>query len=254
MIDIHSHILYGLDDGAREESVSLEMARAYQELGFTRVVGSSHIMPKSNYNTTAADIEARVKALNERLTSEGIGIELVVGAEYYLDREFPDVAESNWPLARINHSFYVLVEMPALFVPASLGSSFFNERVKNPELKKILPFLRLVLAHPERNEDVIARPEAMLKRLKEQGVYMQLNLGSLVGYYGKTVKKAAEQILKMRMADIVATDAHSPEQLRAIVPEGLARLQKLAGDKAAQILMEENPGKVLAGEPLEPFY
>ena len=144
--------------------------------------------------------------------------------------------------------------MPALFVPASLGSSFFNERVKNPELKKILPFLRLVLAHPERNEDVIARPEAMLKRLKEQGVYMQLNLGSLVGYYGKTVKKAAEQILKMRMADIVATDAHSPEQLRAIVPEGLARLQKLAGDKAAQILMEENPGKVLAGEPLEPFY
>ena len=254
MIDIHSHILPGIDDGAGDESVSLEMARAYRELGFEKVVASSHMTGKSETPVTSADIESKVKALNEKISENGIKLEIIAGAEYYLDRDFTDIAESLWPLARINNSFFVLVEMPALFMPASLGLSFFNTRVKNPELKKLLPVLRLIMAHPERNEEVIKRPESAVKNIKEQGVYIQMNLGSLTGYYGKTVKKAAEQILKLKMVDLIGTDAHSPEQLRAMVPEGIQRLQKIAGQKAVDVLMKINPSKVLAGEPLEPFY
>jgi len=253
MIDIHSHILYGLDDGAKDEAASLQMARLYKEMGFEKVVAAPHVMEKS-YSNSAELILGRLKALSEKIGAENLGVDLVQGAEYYLDRDFTDIGERNWPLVRINNSFFVLVEMPALFTPATLGLSFFNTKVKNPELKKLLPFLRLVLAHPERNEDVIHRPEATIKRIKEQGVYIQMNLGSLIDYYGKTVRKAAEQILKLKMADVIATDAHSPEQLMAIVPEGIKRLRKIAGEKAVQVLMKINPAKVLAGEPLEPFY
>lgn len=251
---MHSHILFGLDDGAKDELMSLEMARAYRELGFEKVVATSHIMEKSGYATTVSDIEEKVRSLNERIGGEGIGLEVMVGAEYYLDREFGAVAESNWPLCRINNSMFVMVEIPSLFAPAYLGLSFFNTRVKNPELKKLLPFLRLVLAHPERNEDVIKRPEATIKRLKEQGVYIQMNLGSLVGYYGRAVRKASEKMLKYKMVDLIATDAHSQDQLRTIVPDGLQRLRRLAGEKAVRVLLNVNPAKVLAGEPLEPFY
>jgi protein-tyrosine phosphatase len=254
MIDIHSHILPGMDDGARDESISLEMARIYQELGFEKVVASPHMSGKSENPVTSADIELKVKALNEKISGDGTRLEIVPGGEYYLDRDFSDIAESLWPLARINNSLFVLVEMPALFIPASLGLSFFNTKIKNPELKKLMPFLRLVMAHPERNEEVIKRPEAAVKSIKEQGVYIQMNLGSLTGYYGKTVKKAAEQILKLKMADLVGTDSHSPDQLRTMVPEGLQRLEKIAGEKAVEVLLKVNPQKVLAGEPLEPFY
>jgi len=254
MIDIHSHILPGLDDGAQDESIALEMARAYQELGYEKVVGSSHMTGKSESPLTLAVIDAKVKSLNEKISGAGIKLEIIAGGEYYLDRDFTDIAESLWPLVRINNSFFVLVEMPALFMPASLGLSFFNTKVKNPELKKLLPFLRLVMAHPERNEEVIKRPESAVQRIKEQGVYIQMNLGSLTGYYGKTVKKAAEQILKLKMVDLIGTDSHTPEQLRTMVPEGLQRLQKIAGQNAVDVLMKINPSKVLAGEPLEPFY
>jgi len=254
MIDIHSHILYGLDDGANDESASLKMARSYQELGFEKTVASPHITDKSGHQTSSAEIEQRTRSLNEKIVAEGVNLGLILGAEYYLDRDFTDIAEANWPLVRINNSLFILVEMPALFMPATLGLSFFNTRAKNPELKKLLPFLRLILAHPERNEDVISKPESSIKRIKEQGVYIQMNLGSLVDYYGKTVRKAAEQILKLKMVDLIATDAHSPEQLAAIVPQGLKRLRKLAGEKAVHVLLKVNPAKVLAGEPLEPYY
>lgn len=254
MIDIHSHILPGIDDGAGDESQSLEMARAYQGFGFEKVVGSAHMTGKSDTPPTSAVIDAKVKSLNEKIKEQGIKLEIVPGGEYYLDREFADIAESLWPLARINNSFFVLVEMSALFMPASLGLSFFNTRIKNPELKKLLPFLRLIMAHPERNEEVIKRPESAVRSIKEQGVYIQMNLGSLVGYYGKSVKKAAEQILKLKMVDLVGTDSHTREQLMTVVPEGLERLKKIAGQNAVDVLMKVNPEKVLAGEPLEPFY
>jgi protein-tyrosine phosphatase len=254
MIDVHSHILHGIDDGANDEAASLEMARSYQELGFEKVVASPHITGKVETALTAAQIESRVRTLNDRIRQSGIKLEVVAGAEYYLERDFLDIADSVWPLSRINNSMFVLVEMPALFMPANLGISFFNNKVKNPELKKLLPFLQLIIAHPERNEGVIKDPERAAARIKEQGVYIQMNLGSLTGYYGKTVKKAAEQILKLGLVDLVGTDSHAPEQVRTMVPEGLLRLRKLAGDEAVKLLMQDNPEKVLAGETPEPFY
>jgi len=254
MIDLHSHILFGLDDGAKDEAEGLEMARIYRQMGFDQVVATPHIMEKSGYLATGLEIEEKVKDLNQKIQAEDLGLEVLPGAEYYLEGSFLSLAEQRWPMTRINHSFYLLVEMPALYINHNLGLSFFNPAVKNPELKKDLPFLRLILAHPERNEEVIKRPEAYVQRFKEQGIYIQMNLSSLLGYYGKTVKKTAEIMLKTKMVDLVATDAHSPEQLFTQVPQALERLEKLGGKKAIEVLLKTNPSKVVMGEPLEPFY
>lgn len=254
MIDIHSHILPGLDDGAKTEADSLEMARIYRKIGFEKIVATPHIMKKSGYQPTSFEIDEKINELNQKIQEEGIGIEVFPGAEYYVEGSFISLAEQLWPMKRINHTCYILVEMPALFVNHNLGLSFFNPNVKNQELRKELPFLRLILAHPERNEEVIKRPEAYIQRFKEQGMYIQMNLTSILGYYGKAVKKAAEIMLKTKMVDIIATDAHSPDQLISTIPQALERLEKLAGKKAIDVLLKINPFKIFSGETLEPFY
>lgn len=254
MIDLHSHILFGLDDGAKTEADSLEMARVYQKLGFEKVIATPHIMEKSGYLVTGFEISEKVKALNQQLQEQGIALKIFTGAEYYLEGSFLKLAEKRWPMTSINNTCYILVEMPALFVNHNLGLSFFNPTVQNPELKKALPFIRLILAHPERNEEVIKKPALYIQRFKEQGMYIQMNLASLLGYYGKTVKKASETILKTKMVDLIATDAHSPDQLLTYVPQAMDRLHKLGGKKALDVLLKINPAKVLSGEPLEPFY
>jgi len=254
MIDSHSHILSGLDDGARDEAASLEMARAYAELGFEKIIATPHISEKAGYLPTRFEIEEKVAGLNRLMKDEEIPLEVFPGAEYYMESSFVGLAERRWPLTQINNTFYIMVEMPALFLTPNMGLSFFNLAVKNPELKKVLPFIRLILAHPERNEEVIKRPLAAVQGFKEQGVYIQMNISSLLGYYGKSVKKCAEALLKAKLVDLAATDAHTPEQLQSHVPQALDRMEKLAGRKAIEVLLKINPGKILIGETLEPFY
>ncbi len=254
MIDLHSHILPGLDDGAQSEEDTLRMAELYQSYGFTRVVASPHIRENSEYLVRKEDLEEMVADWNHRFQSMGINLQLLPGAEYYLDGSFSELAERLWPIIRLNNSYYTLVEMPVLFLPKYLGVSFFNPQIHNPELKKLIPFLRLILAHPERNEEVLKNPQLALRELKEQGLYIQINLGSLVGLYGKLVKKTAELFVKRNLTDLIATDAHSPEQLERILSEGIPRLKKLLGEKRFNLLMKTNPELVLAGEPLEPIY
>lgn len=252
MIDIHSHLLAGIDDGAEREEDTLRMAEIYKQFGFSKVVATPHINEKSGYFIGKSELEERCRSWNEKFSE--LGLELLVGAEYYLEQNFVKFAEKYWPLITINNSYFLLVELPVLFPPSGLSISVFEIRSRNQELAKILPFLRLILAHPERNEETLKNPELSARRLREQGIYIQINLGSLIGLYGKPVRKCAELFLKKRLVDLVATDAHSPDQLKMVLEEGLARLRKLVGDKWCRVLMEVNPSRVLAGEPLEPMY
>jgi protein-tyrosine phosphatase len=252
MIDIHSHILFGLDDGAKNEEESIGMAGAYAELGFETVVASSHIIEKSLNLITRQNIRDRAEYVNGRIA--GNGVKIVPGAEYYLDQPFAGLAERLWPISDINDSGYVLAEMPTLFIPENMGVCSLNHKTENPELRKKLPYIFIIIAHPERNQEVIKKPEANVRRLKEQGLFIQLNLGSFVDYYGKAVRKAAEAILKAGLVDVVATDSHTPEQVRTMIPGGLERLEKLAGKSGLDLLLNGNPSRVLAGEQLENFY
>ena len=107
-----------------------------------------------------------------------------------------------------------------------------------------------VIAHPERYLEV-ARSLKTAERFRALGYLLQLNLGSFAGIYGRGIRKTAEKIVKAGLADFVATDAHSAFSLKEILENGVKRLRKVAGEKKAQLLLEENPARVLKGQPLE---
>lgn len=253
MIDIHCHILPATDDGAKNLEQSLKMARLLTEAGFKKVVVTPHIMEKSNYKFTREEILQRMNALQSELTAKKIELELALGAEYYLDQPIAELLVKNYPLCHIANSFYIMIEMPVLYLPSYLAFRTLSLKIDNPELKKEIPFLKLIIAHPERNEEMIKNPQR-IRELKDQGFSIQLNLGSIVGLYGKQVRKAAEKMLKYKLVDLVGTDAHSPEQLEEFLKAGLARLKHLAGKRGMEILLRENPERVVANESLEPFY
>jgi len=251
MIDIHSHILPGLDDGAGDPETALEMVRAYLELGFEKAVATPHLIEKSGYKITHQQIKQEVDKLNQEIRSKNLELSVFSGGEYYLDQPFINLAERYWPLTRLNDSCYVMIELPGLFLPDYLKFSVLENKVKNSELRKALPFLRIILAHPERNEKVAQNPIASIQKLREQGFFIQINLGSLVGFYGNPAKKASELLVKNKLVDLVASDAHSPRQLKELVPSALKIVEKLAGKEFLEMVIKINPGKVLNGEYLE---
>jgi len=251
MIDIHSHILPGLDDGAGDPETALEMVQAYLELGFEKVVATPHLIEKSGFKITAEQIREKVWELNQKIGSNNLKLTILAGGEYYLDQPFINLAERYWPLSKLNDSCYVMIELPGLFLPDYLKFSVLETKVKNPELRKALPFLRIILAHPERNEEIAKNPIANIQKLREQGFFIQVNLGSLVGFYGNGTKKASELLVKKKLVDLVASDAHSPRQLKELVPSALKIVEKLAGKEFLEMVIKINPEKVLNGEYLE---
>ena len=251
MIDIHSHILPGLDDGAGDTDTALEMVRAYCELGFKKVIATPHIIEKSGYRITHQLIKEKLDALNLEIKKNNLELTILSGGEYYLDQPFIKLAERYWPLTKLNDSCYLMIELPGLFLPDYLKFSILEPKTKNLELKKALPGLRVIIAHPERNEAVAKNPLATIQKLREQGYFIQLNLGSLVGFYGNGAKKAGELLVKNKLVDLVASDAHSPSQLKEIVLPALKVIEKLVGKEFLELMVKINPEKVLKGEYLE---
>ncbi len=250
MIDLHCHILPGLDDGARNMDESLAMARLQSEYGVSAVVCTPHVQEKSGIKVTRERIVDAVEGLRQALKKNSVDMEIYPGAEYYLDKPFPLLLEENHPLATINSTNYVMVEFPMLHLPPYLEYSILKSDLDDPELKELIPFLRIIVAHPERNQEIMRKPE-QVEKLKESGAIMQMNLGSLMGIYGKQIRRTAEKLLKKGLIDLVASDAHSEEHVRVAFKGVEKRIKKMAGDRAFHLLWEENPQRIVHGENVE---
>lgn len=250
MIDVHCHILPGIDDGAKSSNESIAMARAAMELGVEGIICTPHVQNKEGSQLDREGIERAVQELAETFKREGVDIELYPGAEYYLDKPFPALLRDNHPLATINNTYYIVVEFPMLHMPPYLEYSILKTDLDDPDLERLLPLLRVIVAHPERNEDIIRKPERIFK-LKESGAIIQMNLGSIMGIYGRQVKKTAEKLLKMEMVDLVATDAHSEEHMRAALGGAAKKLKKMVGEETFSLIWEKNPQSIALGKNVE---
>ncbi len=250
MIDIHCHILPGLDDGAGKIEESLEMARALKEQGVSAVACSPHVMDKPDDRVTGERIDQAVENLRQVLKDNDVDIEIHAAAEYYLDQPFPRMLQSFHPLTTINNSRYVLIEFPMLHLPPYLEFSSLNSDLEDPELKKLLPFLHIIVAHPERNAEIIRHPEKA-ERLKDLGALFQVNMGSITGLYGRQVRKTAEKLLKRRLVDVIATDAHSAKRVPEIFQGAEKKIKKIVGDWGYRLLVEGNPAAILKSEETE---
>ena len=200
MIDLHSHVLPGLDDGAADLDEALAICRAAAEDGIEVLAATPHVRAH-DYPTTAEQMEAAFASL--AAAAEGI-VRLVPGGELDLEELRRPVDELR-RFALAGNPRYLLVETPYLGWPLDLGERFFELRASG-----ITP----VLAHPERNSDVQQRPE-LLEPLVATGTLVQVTAGSVDGRLGRRAQSACAALLDRGLVHLIASDGHAPD-VRAI--------------------------------------
>jgi protein-tyrosine phosphatase len=237
VIDLHSHVLPGVDDGARTLEDSRELARRAASEGITVIAATPHV--RADYPTTADRMEAGVASLRTDFAEQMIPVEILHGGEIDLDA-LRDLSQDDLRRFTIAQSGrFLLVEFPYRGWPLDLGQRLFDLA-----LHGIAP----ILAHPERNPEVQADP-GRLGQFVERGAFVQITAASLEGRIGRSSRKAAEDLLDAGHAHLLASDAHIPE-IREV---GLAgAVDALADDELASYLTETVPAAIVAGEALPP--
>lgn len=202
--DIHSHVLPGIDDGSPDIETSLELLRGIYELGIRKTVATPHVI-SDMYRNTPETINAALEKLRSAAAASDIDIEINAAAEYMLDDYFMKLLQDDAPLLCI-HKNIVLTEQSYASSSGKLNELAFSIMTKG---------YRPIMAHPERYHYYHDNYD-QYTHLKDIGFYLQVNLLSLTGYYGKAVTKAAKYLLDNDMADFVGTDMHHVRHLEAL--------------------------------------
>jgi protein-tyrosine phosphatase len=229
VIDLHCHILPGIDDGAGDLSVSLAMARAQVADGVTVVACTPHILP-GLYHNTGPQIRKAVQDLQEEVDAHDIPLQLTTGADVHIT---PDIVAGlrSGHLLSVADSRYVLVEPPHHVAPLRLSEPFFE---------LIMAGYVPVLTHPERL-GWIKTHYAAIQALARAGTWMQVTAGSLAGGFGKTAQYWAERMLDEGLVHILATDAHDTRRRPPNLSRGHEIAAKRVGEAEAQHLVVTRP-------------
>jgi protein-tyrosine phosphatase len=221
-LDFHSHLVPGVDDGAKDTADAVRLLSQLQELGFTKAITTPHIM-SDLYPNTPQVLREGFAVLQSAAKAAGLTIQTGLAAEYMMDDHFADILDQEELLSIDGER--VLVEMSMLQAPSNLFRDLFQLQIKG---------FRPVLAHPERyiflKEDF-----RQYDRLRDHGCEFQLNLLSITGYYGKPVRENALKLLKLGMIDYLSTDMHHDNHATA--------LQVLATDRSLMKILCEYPFK-----------
>ncbi|MEI6949492.1 CpsB/CapC family capsule biosynthesis tyrosine phosphatase [Paraflavisolibacter sp. H34] len=199
--DMHTHLLPGLDDGAPDMESSLNMLRAFVQLGYKRIISTPHIYWEL-YPNTPETISPALAQLQAAARSEGLEIELKAAAEYFLDDHFSAQVKAKAPLLCLSDKL-VLVEFSMVLAPLDLQDTLFELQLQG---------YQPVLAHPERYTYLL-RKKGYFDTLRDAGCLFQLNLLSLTGFYGDESRQLAEYLLKNDYYQLAGTDAHHDRQL-----------------------------------------
>jgi protein-tyrosine phosphatase len=199
-VDMHSHLLPGLDDGAETVADSLELLRELRMLGFRKLIMTPHIMGDF-YKNTPEGIRAALAELQAATIAAGLDdMTLECAAEYYLDEWLGQkLAEGSELLSFGGEKRYVLFETSYMNEPFNLQATIFELKAAG---------YQPVLAHPERYTYYYGRFAEIRKIRQEYGVLLQLNLNSLAGYYSPSARHVAEQLIDEGLVDFVGTDTH----------------------------------------------
>lgn len=236
MIDLHSHILPGLDDGARTVEESLAIARSLVDEGVSVVAGTPHV--RDDHPTGAAAMEAALRVVREAVAREGLALEVLGGGEIALSR-LALVEPGELARFALGGSRAVLLEPPSLGWPGDLARTC-AVLVRDGWLP--------VLAHPERSWEVQERP-GLVGDAVHAGALVQLTAASVDGRLGRRPAACARELLDLGLAHLLASDAHTPDVREA----GLgAAVAALGGGALGRWLVADVPAAVLAGEALPP--
>jgi protein-tyrosine phosphatase len=239
MIDLHSHILPMVDDGANSLDVALEMARMAVDDGIEVMACTPHFMP-GIYDNTPDDIRKRVSILNQAMIENDIDLSLVTGADAHIRPDFVECLRSG-DILTLHNSRYVLFEPPHNIMPQRMGDLLFNITMEG-----FVP----ILTHPERLK-WIEQNYPLMRELAESGVWMQITSGSLTGRFGQRPQYWAKRMLGEGLVSILSTDAHNTRSRPPLLAEGLEIAIAELGLDAAMHLVVSRPECVLQNLPAE---
>lgn len=233
-IDMHSHILPGLDDGSKNMEMTLAMLRVAVEEGIGTIYTTPHCMPGKGH-PTLAKVEERICLVQEAAEAEGIQITLKKGTEYYYIEEMSEWMEEG-KIITLGDSHCVLVE----FEP------YAEEKYIRNAVREILGFgYQPVIAHVERYRNLMERKFAAIQWMREIGALIQVNCASVTGDNGFTTKQNVKSLLKNGLVDFVSTDAHRPEGRAPYIEKCAELLRRKYGDIYAAELTGGNARRFL---------
>lgn len=240
MIDLHCHILPGVDDGAASEEESCIMAQMAVDSGVTLAVATPHCDPRCGFDNFLTDsLKERFYRLEDTLKEMGIPLSIQTGMEVFVTPETPRHLREG-RLLPLGRSHYLLTEF------AFDGSAAFAQRMLE-ELQD--QGVRPVVAHPERYRFIQQDPERLFRWL-DQGFVLQLNKGSFFGRFGRAAARTAHWCLQEGCIHLIGSDAHSPYQRTPRLSEIHEYISEQVSQETADLLLEENPRRILRDRPV----
>lgn len=239
MIDLHSHILYGVDDGSKELENSVMMAKEAFEGGYTHICCTPHFL-EPDFVSDWEDNEKRLEILKKRLKEENIDIELRLGNEIFLTENTIEDLQKNKAL-KLNESKYILVEFPMV------NQLKCCEKIID---RLILMGYKVIIAHPERYKYVQENPDYLIPYL-EKGVICQSNIGSVIGMYGEGARICINTLLKRNMIQALSTDAHRANSVYKKIEKISNKMKEKISEDYFEELTLINPQKILNDEDIE---
>jgi len=243
MIDLHCHILPGIDDGPELLTESIEMCRIAANDGISKVACVPHHVV-GKYNNNREKIISCVEKLQASIDSENIPLTLYPGCEIRLDLNLVEKIKAGELLTMNDSGRYITLELLNEALPKNI-----EEIISSLVFAGIIP----IIAHPEKTLATRSNPD-ILCQLVQLGSLTQVTALSLTGRLGSRIEEFSVFLLEHKLAHMLVTDAHSSKRKRPILSEGLKRLKEIVGEKAAMGMVEEIPEKILNGEDIDVEY
>lgn len=228
MIDIHSHILPGIDDGAQTEEDSLEMAREAVRHDITSIIATPHHR-NGKYDNERSNIMRYVATLNDLLVQEDIPLTVLPGQETRINGDMIKDLE-NGELLTINESKYIFVEFPSGHVPRYAPQMFFDLQVAG---------CKPIIVHPERNRELMEHPSKLYEFVKN-GVLTQVTAASVVGKFGKNIRDFSHQLIETNLTHFIASDAHNTTTRGFCMDEAFSEIKNEYGSDYYFMLIENS--------------
>lgn len=235
MIDIHCHILPGLDDGAPDLSISMEMAQMAVAEGITTIIATPHHL-NGRYENTADRVELAAERFNRELIDHQVPLKVLCGQETRIHERFLDEIDCG-NIRGLNETSYILLELPSSHIPKELDSLLHELSVLN-----LIP----IIAHPERNAEIFSEPHKLLPLL-HKGALSQVTAHSVTGLFGSKIQKVALELCQKQLVHFIASDAHHPQKRPFGLKEAYTLLRQEVDDQTVDAYMHNAESLILGG-------
>lgn len=234
MIDIHSHLLYGIDDGSKSIEDSVDIIEDLCKIGYTDIILTPHYISHSKYSSPKENNLVLLDNLKSVLNRKGININIYLGNEIYINHHIGDLLDKGI-ISSLNDSEYLLIELP------------MNGEYDYLDVFEDLIYdgYKVILAHPERYH-AFQNDFDRIYELEEIGVYFQCNLESIIGSYGKGAVKMVKRMFKEKKVSFLATDIHHKKRDYGKFDRAKKKISKYLSSSELENLLVKNPSKIIS--------